>query len=362
MHKRKRDGNASFSRFYMESKVAKNTYNCRALSVSLLDNSAPIKQLLQQQLWVAMGLSSISLAATNSPNSTMLTPEMIPLHHLSDETCVLYRSAIALKLAPIWQQSAFDIANQLTASFPTLSQDTAGGTRLDFSVEVVLPGWINFRLSDRGLAAWLQQMIQLPPQVHQRQLDASIKYAHQGSPEYQQNPPSTEASTRERNQESPLSTQHSENLFCVQYIHARCCSLLCLAHCQDLIKLRDLDFKTVSWRFVEPNPIPWLNDDQGADTGQVLLRLMHPAERRLITQLLELQDELGDSSQIYWVKRCRALSEAFEGFYSNCRIWGEVKTQTPKLAQARLGLLGVTQGLLRSLLQDQLGVPAPLEL
>jgi hypothetical protein len=117
MHKQERDGNASFSRFYMESQVAKNTSNCQSFSVSLLGNSAAIKQLLQQQLGVAMGLSSISLAATNSPNSTMLTPEMIPLHHLSDETCVLYRSAIALKLAPIWQQSAFDIANQLTASF-----------------------------------------------------------------------------------------------------------------------------------------------------------------------------------------------------------------------------------------------------
>jgi arginyl-tRNA synthetase len=52
----------------------------------------------------------------------------------------------------------------------------------------------------------------------------------------------------------------------------------------------------------------------------------------------------------------------FLTFYSQCRIWGEVKTATPQLAQARLGLILATQPLLHLLLQDLLGVPAPLEL
>jgi arginyl-tRNA synthetase len=134
-----------------------------------------------------------------------------------------------------------------------------------------------------------------------------------------------------------------------------------LAHWQGLIKLQDLDFKSLSWQLVEPNPIPWL-DDQGTDTEQAVLRLVHPTERRLITELLDFQAAISDSDQLSLVKLGNSLSKAFEQFYSSCRILGEVKTQNPRLAQARLGLVGITQAMLRSLLEDQLGVSAPVEL
>ncbi|HAA32175.1 MAG TPA: hypothetical protein DCE56_36330, partial [Cyanobacteria bacterium UBA8553] len=98
------------------------------------------------------------------------------------------------------------------------------------------------------------------------------------------------------------------------------------------------------------------------DTAKVRLTLTHPAERRLIAQILDLLDEISDSEQRHLAKIAIASYNAFENFYSNCRIWGEVKTQTPKLAQARLGLVVVTLVSLRSLLQDQLGVSAPVEL
>jgi hypothetical protein len=257
---------------------------------------------------------------------------MIPLYRFPDDTVVLYRSAIALKLAPLWQLPVLDIAHQLVASFLTINQDTTGQICLDFSIEVLSSGWIEFRLSDWGLATWLQHGIYaFAPLAPQPPL---IKGEYV----------------------SP------DKFFPVQYAHARCCSLLRLAHTQGLIKLRDLDFNTVSWQLVEPNPIPWLNDDQGADTGQLLLRLVHPAERRLIAHILDVQDVISDQAQLSEVKLATALSIVFERFYSSCRIWGEVKSQTPKLAQARLGLVVLTQALLRSLLQDYLGVPAPIEL
>ena len=334
MHKQERDGNASFSRFYMESQVAKNTSNCQSFSVSLLGNSAAIKELLQQQLVAAMSLVGIGMASADAPGCADLTPEMVPLQRLSDDTCVLYRSAIALKLASLWQQSPLDIANQLMTSFATISQYTTGQICLEFSVEVVFPGWINFRLSDQGLAAWLQHLVHTKLRL--------IVVHGEGREDGEVNSPS-----------SPLSPS---SLFPVQYAHARCCSLLRLAHRQGLIKLKDLDFITLDWQLLEPNPIPWLNDDQAA------LRLVDPAEKRLIAQILDSRDALSDPGQLSQRKLASALSNEFERFYSNCRIWGEVKIETPKLAQARLGLVAVTQALLRSLLQDHLGVPAPAEL
>jgi arginyl-tRNA synthetase len=300
----------------------------------------------------------MNLASADLTSTAKLTDEAIPLHRLSDDSCILYRSAIALKLAPLWQLNALDLAHQLTVSFPTINQDSASQHCLDFNIEVVSPGWINVRLSDRGLATWLQQMIQSPPywqgeehrrgEAGERGRKMNDKYSnpldvpHQG--------------------QLDDSLKNVPNLFPVQYAHARCCSLLRLAHGQGLIKLKDLGFNTGSWQLVEPNPIPWLNDDQEAQTEQVCLRLVHIAERRLITQLLDWQDESHQSSPGRSVKRCSSLSNDFEKFYSSCRIWGEVKTENPKLAQARLGLVGVTQSVLRSLLQDQLGVTAPVEL
>ncbi|HAX89230.1 MAG TPA: hypothetical protein DCY91_23965, partial [Cyanobacteria bacterium UBA11370] len=86
----------------------------------------------------------------------------IPLRRLSDEMGIVYRSAIALKLSSLWQQSAIDIAHQLMAALPGVSQDSVELLGLEFWVEVASPGWINFRLSDRALATWLQQLIQIP--------------------------------------------------------------------------------------------------------------------------------------------------------------------------------------------------------
>jgi arginyl-tRNA synthetase len=145
--------------------------------------------------------------------------------------------------------------------------------------------------------------------------------------------------------------QPLSNLSKVQYIHARCCSLLRLGHQEKIIQLND----SPALMLVYPEPIPWLTAD-----GQ--LHFVHPAERRLIAQLLGLLDELGGMNQPKWVKRAFDAAQAFETFERECRIFGEVKTQMPHLAQARLGLVGVTRAILKLLLQDRLGIVAPIEL
>ena len=51
-----------------------------------------------------------------------------------------------------------------------------------------------------------------------------------------------------------------------------------------------------------------------------------------------------------------------EYFWLLSQIWGEVKQGKTELAQARLGLVFITQFLLKILLEEKLGIMAPLDL
>ncbi|XZN96275.1 MAG: DALR anticodon-binding domain-containing protein [Microcoleus sp.] len=72
--------------------------------------------------------------------------------------------------------------------------------------------------------------------------------------------------------------------------------------------------------------------------------------------------ECNQERAIDYFKLANSLSTAFQTFYSQCRIWGEVKRENLKLAQARLGLVLATQSLLRFILEELLNAVAPLEL
>ncbi|WP_347242202.1 DALR anticodon-binding domain-containing protein [Nostoc sp. FACHB-892] len=210
-----------------------------------------------------------------------------------------------------------------------------------FSVQIVPPGWIHFELTDSTLATWLQSLIE-------RSLGGAGEAGEPGEDE--------------RDEEDKANNQcaMSDSLFAVQYAHARCCSLVLLAHREGLIKLREPVPNTspAFWDVISPNPLPWLNGD-----GR--LRLNHPNERRLIAELVKVVDniECADiKGSVKWEKVALSLSQAFENFWSNCRIWGEVKITSPELTQARLGLLMATQSVLRFVLEESLGIIAPLEL
>jgi hypothetical protein len=384
----------------MESKVTKNTSNCWSLSISLLGNSVAIKPVLQQQILASIALLGRSLVKNELLEKFKITVETIPVHRLSDHRGIIYRSAIALKLAPLWQLAPLDIADQLAQCMAIREQNTveteAGNwgqqaissqdfnppfpipsqVCLDFSVEVFSPGWIQFRLSDRGLATWLQQLIEISPVFSHRDQGSGETGGHGSTgagnggkslraltPTGYEHPYSPEAEIPDQSQRTERANQ-AHSLFKVQYAHARCCSLLRLAHRQSLINLSDLDSITPNWewQWMEPNPIPWLDGNPEMESEPLRLRLEHPAERELIAHFLDGIEQLTPPTPARALELAKALSYGFEKFYSACRIWGEVKTETPQLAQTRLGLVAITQKLLRSLLQDQLNVTAPIEL
>jgi hypothetical protein len=307
--------------------------NHSLLSVTYL----AIKQLLLSRLQVALGLYVSDNLVLNKQQE-----RHIPVHRAKNDNRVLYVSGIALQLSGTMNIPPLEIATALSSKLVVDVANLACGAESspaaalsqDFTVQVVPPGWIHLELTEPAIAAWLQCL----SQVELRRFSPP--------PHHPTTPP-------------PLSD--SSRLFAVQYAHARCCSLVRLAHGEGLIMLKEPELDNTPRVFlaVAPNPIPWLNCDQK-------LRFCHPAERALIAQLVGLLDDLyyacPSRQTVDWEKAALNLSQAFQNFYSCCRIWGEVKIQTPHLAQARLGLVIVTQAVLRLLLQDMLGVWALLEL
>lgn len=271
--------------------------------------------------------------------SPTIALEEIPLQRTKDVMRVQYISAIALKLAHLWQQPAIEVATQLAANCQKENENRGFLSKEDFTVAVLPSAMILFELTDVSVAAWLQYLTDSPQTLEKG--ESPIKFA----------------------------SVESDRIFPVQYSHARCCSLLRLADRDRIIELVERDRQTSPphWQIINPNPIPWLNSNNH-------LRLVHPAELNLISQLFITVDTLasffnrGFEKQLItnkstdWIKLANTLSDAFQTFYSKCRIWGEVKTETPKLAQARLGLILATQILLQFILQEILGIIAPMEL
>lgn len=301
-----------------------------------------IKQLLYSYL-----IKSLSIDTYNAENRCIKNKK-IPLHKDRDENRVLYTSSVSLQLSKSQNRKAMELASAIAFD---LSR-TCGGV---FTIQIVPPGWIHFELTHSTLATWLQNLV-----VGSSGEEGEMEVGRgQGSRE--QGAGGKEVIFNSPPCPLPLAPlPFVPNLFAVQHAHARCCSLVLLAHREGLIKLKQPVTNTSQgfWDVISPNPLPWLNGDE-------TLRLNHPGERRLIAELIQVVDNIESpdiNGSVKWEKLALNLSQAFEHFWSNCRIWGEVKVTLPELAQARLGLLMATQSVLRYVLEENLGVFAPLEL
>lgn len=259
--------------------------------------------------------------------------EAIPILQTRDSKQVLYKSAIALKLAPVCQQPAINIATELAKYCGEIVNTERKKEILNFQVEVVSSGMISFTIEGLSIANWLNDLSYLPLNCEEQKLQVAID--HQAS--------------------------ETRNLFPIQYSHARCCSLLKMGEGDRLITLTPTKAEIYSqfWLIETPQLIPWqkLNGE---------LQFLDNSEYQLIGQIAFTLDRIycfpQSKKPVNWEKVADALSLAFQTFYRKCRIWGKVKIETPKLAQARLGLVLITQSLLRFLLEKRLGEKALTEL
>jgi hypothetical protein len=292
-----------------------------------------LRQLLEQHLFsVAQAISNPELCLRE------LNAHALPVYLLKHTPDIVYRSAIAFWLAErasISQETGQEgrgfnrflpsitsaIAAQLEQLSNSLNSTTASSQpSLVFRLQIHEPGWFNFHLSEPSLALWLHHFPQMfLPEKPQHPIEEGIS---------------------------------SDDLLPYQYAHARCCSVLRLAHQAKMIQLRDRDFHQRIWQWREPEALAWFSPWQ-----QFLLA--HPSEMHLIREILAAVDGLANPTSTHWLRLTANLSQAFLECDRYCRIWGETYLHNPDLSLVRLRLMAMTQWLLQTLLQAKLDASAP---
>ncbi len=237
--------------------------------------------------------------------------------------CINYQCTLALQLASTWGMSHLKAAENILELLTYSSQP------LIFQPQILPKGIINLAILDRSLADWLNQLI----------------------------PWLLVSSTKQ------LAINQEINYFLLQSTHARCCSLIRLAKKEGL--------------FLSSTKTPWL-DAQGK------WYLDSQSARKLLNQIVNVVDEFDTNPSFLstenqqeisistykanpqlrhkWQKLGTEISLSWQEFDRFDRIFGEVCRDNLPLAQARLGLVTLTQAVLQKILEEYLGSIAPTEL
>jgi arginyl-tRNA synthetase len=339
-----------------------------------------IQQLLRQRLGDALfsEFENLDGVITHPPTAELVSQTHpndwgIPINRVKDSERVWYVSAIALKLAKPLNCSPLDAARRLVRALHIYSADRGkpmlsviGDIGHDVTLQIVEPGWIHIHLADRGLATWLNHL------VNSAETDGDrSSTVNRGS----ENEPVFDGYFSANNSEF---LHNSHPVFEIQHVYARCCSILrlgvensliCLNSSfvqhdqQNLMKLQTLAHLDCS---INQGFVDWF--DNTTDS----LRLTHRAERHLIMCLIDLVDEMArgnvtvtaNSSRLSsraMVSQLLRLTQAFNTFHRYCQIFGVERRLTPSVVNARLGLVFATQITLDCALQA-LNIKAPQKL
>lgn len=277
---------------------------------------------------VAMDASGGIKAGLRQTDSA-LTALDLPLKQTGKAPALIYTSPIAYRLATQPHQVA-EIAAQV-AEILLKAPDGVAMLPPGLAVQAVA-GLIHFEVGDQAIAAWLDQLLDnaLLPQ------------------------PLSLVPIAARGQEAMW---QSAAIFEAQHAHARCCSLLRLAHHEKLISLERLEEPPFYWRFNSPRSPPWFRAAHFA--------LNHHADRCLILRLFEAVDAISDPSRqrtsIAMVRSAQTVAQAFQTFHRTHPLWQQTGTDSA-LAIAQLGLLMATQRILYLLLAEGLHLSPTVEL
>ena len=321
----------------MADNVSKNTnlhkffklqFNRETVDISiknlLKQELGSILDLYRQNLNVQIGYkfvtgiveSKISLYPTN--DWQLARANYVPSLPELDAYPVVYSCPLALYMAPKLRLSLKIVMEQLNDLLAERERHNSAEVKdLLLLVGTSTTGWINFFVSSTSIAIWLER-----------------------SPIF-----TTVRSYSGKAIELELSRS---DIFLVQYLHARCCSLLRLA---ERAKLVVLSSTQLGWAIARPQ-ISWL-DPQGN------LWLNTLAEVRVLGQLLTVADTWEELDLGYWTKQATNLSYATATLLSVYSFLGDI---APPKAIARVGFIAQIQFWLQKILIEKLQVAAPAEL
>ncbi len=331
----------------MDSNVSKNTNSHKFFKLRLNQETIGIsvKNLLKQELLLILDLyqqnlniplnlefislvleRKISLYPSNRPWLLRQNPE----NHFSqldfsqlDFVPIIYSCPVGLFLAPQLQMSPTTIVEQLAYLLTAKQANIDVEQELILDLEITSSGWLNFVLEPQFIITWLERSLFW---INHDLLTPTVL--------------------------TDLA-QHSVNLFPIQYIHGRCCSLLHLGAREKLIILKVIleeNLGQIGWHIEQPSAILW----SGLSTS---------AEYAVLRQLLIVTDSwVRHADNHNWAKIALGLSLDTEIFLAECRFLGEIRQHNPQKAIARLGLIALVQYWLQRILLEKLKIAAPREL
>ncbi|MCZ2206351.1 hypothetical protein [Cylindrospermopsis raciborskii] len=254
----------------------------------------------------------------------------LPLYQDTNGKKILYIAGVALQVFPgdnflapgKLTDHKLDLVSLIASHFSTNNSDI-------FDVQIPTTDSIHIQPTDLTIASWLHRLT-IKDHNWQPILDWGV----------------------DSQNSSYGSLCNSLRIFTTQHAYARCVSLINLAKREGWIKT--VENSTDSQPLLSVSSIPWLDHCQK-------LRFYQPDEIHLIQLLVRTVDDLAFrhiQDSINWLAVAEKLSSAFEKFWSNCPIWGYVKIHDLELAKARIGVLILTQVVIKYILEVKLGVTA----
>lgn len=160
----------------------------------------------------------------------------------------------------------------------------------------------------------------------------------------------------ERTRDFHDSTPSPSSASLALYAHARCCSLLKLAQTEKLISFNDRwQITTPDWLICDSN-----HREKNSQTDRMLFFEL-PVEHQLIHALMDVLEGIYGDRHQNWAKLALNLAQNWLEFDRYCQVFGDTKRQNPRLAIARCGLTAISRRYLQVLLENYLGMTAPME-
>jgi|GEM_PF-1394110 len=339
----------------MDGNISKETFSHKFFKLRFNHENTfiSINKLIKQQLCSTLDLYLQSRNLTFDPSFfasaleskiVVLEPSIEPIGvdiglgkvlSTSKSAQIIYKCPITLALETYLNIAPQAIGIKLVQLINFEQDHQTSDFSLNLEIKITKSGWINFYLPSSSLANWLQQSFWLSQTKNINQRSKSVIYQLAQTP---------------------------ENLFFVQYVHARCCSLLNLAAREKLIVFQKDRLNHSSWQLSQPELISWLDAENN-------LWLKDRSQLNTIADLLAIADlltteggEQVTEESVEWHQIGINFGQTVGIFLAECHFLGVVKHQYPQKAIARLGLIMLCRYWLAKILIEKLNIAAPTSL